>query len=209
MILLDMASSVRHYLRLLPPLPCGLSSVGISSPQDKAALGTRERQAQQRTETWQPPAIPPSIRLSRVHLLPLENGFWSEAVEIGSAHPSLHIKSILCACCHFTVQVLRRQGKCDGGRSWIRLAASSLSPARRRHKRDGRCVDGLEQRPPSAASCATEQPSLGSALITPCRGEGLEKVTQTLPVPYTPGRPTAVAKASHYAVENINIILNY
>ncbi len=95
MILLDMASAVRHQLRLLPPLLCGSSSVSISSPQDKAALGTCERQAQQ-TETWQPPATPPSIWLSRVHLLPLETGFWSEVVEIGSAHPSLHIKSILC-----------------------------------------------------------------------------------------------------------------
>ncbi|CAM4491329.1 unnamed protein product [Leuciscus chuanchicus] len=67
------------------------SSVSISSPQDKAALGTRERQAQQ-TETWQPPATPPSIWLSRVHLLPLDIGFWSEAVEIGH-QPSRRLNS--------------------------------------------------------------------------------------------------------------------
>ena len=57
-----------------------------------------------------------------------------------------------------------------GGRSWMRLGASSLLLPRRRLRSDGRWSLGQEQKAPSAASWVTKQPYLGSTLLTSTRG---------------------------------------
>jgi len=57
-----------------------------------------------------------------------------------------------------------------GGRSWMSLGASSLLLPRRRHRSDGRWSLGQEQQAPSADSWVTEQPYLGSKLLTTARG---------------------------------------
>ena len=57
-----------------------------------------------------------------------------------------------------------------GGRSWMRLGASSLLLPRRRLRSDGRWSLRQEQQAPSAASWVTEQPYLGSTLLTSTRG---------------------------------------
>jgi len=54
----------------------------------------------------------------------------------------------------------------DGGRFKMGLRASSLWPAHRRLWRDGRWGLGLERQTPPAASRVTEQPFLGSPLLT-------------------------------------------
>ena len=69
-----------------------------------------------------------------------------------------------------------------GGRSWMRLGASSLLLPHRRLRSDGRWSLGQKQQAPSAASWVTEQPYLGSTLLTSTR-RGLEKVAQKLSVP--------------------------
>ena len=55
--------------------------------------------------------------------------------------------------------------KCRG-MSGMRLGASSLLLPRRRLKSDGRWSLRQEQQDPLAASCVTEQPYLGSTLLT-------------------------------------------
>jgi len=57
-----------------------------------------------------------------------------------------------------------------GVRSWMRLGASSLLLPRRQLRSDGRWSLGQEQQAPSAASWVTEQPYLGSTLLTSTRG---------------------------------------
>ena len=57
-----------------------------------------------------------------------------------------------------------------GGRSWMRLGASSLLLPRRRLRSDGCWSLGQEQQAPSAASWVTEHPHLGSTLLTSTRG---------------------------------------
>jgi len=63
----------------------------------------------------------------------------------------------------------------DGDRFKIKLEASSLWPARRRLCCDGRWGPGLERQTPPAASTLTQQPFLGSTLLT-SHEEGLDKV---------------------------------
>jgi len=57
-----------------------------------------------------------------------------------------------------------------GGRSWMRLGASCLLLPRRWLRSDGRWSLGQEQQALSAASWVTEQPYLGSTLLTSTRG---------------------------------------
>jgi len=57
-----------------------------------------------------------------------------------------------------------------GGRSWMRLGASNLLLPRRWLRSNGRWSLGQEQQVPSAASWVTEQPYLGSTLLTSTRG---------------------------------------
>jgi len=66
-----------------------------------------------------------------------------------------------------------------GGRSWMRLGASSLLLPRRRLRSDGRWSLGQEQQASSAASWVTEQPYLGSTLLTSTRG-GAQKLSVPL-----------------------------
>ena len=84
----------------------------------------------------------------------------------------------------------------DGVRLRIELAPSSSCSACRRHWSNGRRVMGMEQHPSSAATKLTEQPLLGSTLLTSME-EGPRKGGPNIACTTFPGWPTAATGLSH------------
>jgi len=89
----------------------------------------------------------------------------------------------------------------DGDRFKMELEASSLRPARRRLWCDGRWGLGLERQTPPAASRVTEQPYLGSTLLT-SHEEGPRKGGLNIARSLLPERVTAPVGHLFPAVEN-------
>ena len=160
-------------------LPLGESGVWESRipPAVKARcrrVGTTRIRASKHGSCWKVPAT--SLQLSCLGPTHATDRacrgprWWSKAANLSS---TLIISCASSAQRNFPLSSRKTCGEdlaCVGGRPWMRLGASSLLLPSRRLRSDGRWSLGQEQQAPSAASLVTEQPYLGSVLLTSTRG---------------------------------------